>query len=268
MLTDTIEIVVVDNNQDLCEVMARIISDQPDMQVVGTAYNGLDALELVQRKLPDILILDIVMPYLNGLGVMWRLRESGLPRLPKIIVVTAFEQEGLIKDCVEFGAAYYMLKPFDYDDMLRAIRHLCRESINSSDSMPEVTCASPIDETVGNDLDSRVMALLHRIGMPIHFKGYRYTKDAILRVVRDFSLLTAVTRTLYPVIADEFGTTGHGVEAAIRHAVKKTWKNGNTAALKIIFGINGDRALPQVPGNAAFIAKMAEFLRAQDLTFT
>jgi two-component system response regulator (stage 0 sporulation protein A) len=266
MLTDTIEIVVVDNNQDLCEIMAGIIGDQPDMQVVGTAYNGLDALELVQRKLPDVLILDIVMPYLNGLGVMWRLRESALPRLPKIIVVTAFEQEGLIKDCVELGAAYYMLKPFDYDDMLRAIRRLCRGNIVSRDSASEVTCASPIDEPVGKDLDSRIMTLLHSIGMPIHFKGYRYTKDAILRVVRDFSLLTAVTRRLYPIIADEFGTTGHGVEAAIRHAIKKTWKNGNSAALRTIFATNGNKALPKVPGNAAFLAKMAEFLRAEDLT--
>lgn len=266
MLTDTVRVVVVDNNQDLCEVMAGIINDQPDMQVVGTAYNGLDALGLVQRKLPDVLILDIVMPYLNGIGVMWRLHESGLSRLPKIIVVTAFEQEGLIKDCVELGAAYYMLKPFDYDDMLKAIRRLCRREVVSSESMGEVSSASPIDEPAEKDLDSTVMTLLHSIGMPIHFKGYRYTKDAILRVVMDFSLLTAVTKRLYPVIADEFGTTGHGVEAAIRHAVKKTWKNGNTAVLKTIFGINENKPLPQVPGNAAFIAKMAEFLRTENLT--
>jgi two-component system response regulator (stage 0 sporulation protein A) len=264
MLTDIIEVVVADNNKDLCEVMVDIINDQPDMQVVGIAYNGLDALEIVQRRLPDILLLDIVMPYLNGPGVMWRLRDLGLPRSPKIIVVTAFEQEGLIKDCVELGAAYYMLKPFDYDDMLKVMRRLCREHGGRSSAVSGAASGAETDETLCKDLDSRVMALLHRIGMPVHFKGYRYTKGAICRVVRDFSLLTAVTRRLYPILADEFGTSEHGVEAAIRHAVRKTWQDGNAEVLKIIFQVRENEALTQVPGNAAFIAKMAEFLRAED----
>jgi two-component system response regulator (stage 0 sporulation protein A) len=263
MFADTIKVVVVDNNQALCEVMARIIDDQPDMEVIGTAYNGLDALDLVQKTLPDVLIIDIVMPYLNGPGVMLRLRESDLPRLPKIIVVTAFEHGEFIKDCMEHGAAYYLLKPFDYDDVLKAIRKLCREKISGPEDGQD---SFVVDECMCKDLDSRVMALLHRIGMPVHFKGYRYTKDAILRVVKDLSLLTAVTKKLYPIIADEFGTTWHGVEAAIRHVIRKTWENGNVAALKAIFGTGGNKLSFQVPGNAAFIAKMAEVLRGEELT--
>lgn len=263
MLTDPIQVVVVDNNQNLCEVMASIIDDQPDMEVIGTAHNGLDAVELVKRRLPDVLILDIVMPYLNGLGVMGKLRTAGLVRLPKIIVVTAFEHKGLIKDCVELGAAYYLLKPFDYDDLLRAIRHLCREDVTSSEEADEVTYQTPVDDHLGNDPDSKVAALLYSIGMPIHLKGYRYIQDAILRVARDFSLLTAVTKRLYPAIADEFGTTGHGVEAAIRHVIKRTWEGGNISVLRRIFEIDENAPLPEMPGNAEFIAKMADILRAE-----
>ncbi|WP_144526452.1 response regulator, partial [Bacillus pumilus] len=67
------------------------------------------------RKIPDVLILDIIMPHLDGLGVLERLREMNLSPQPKIIMLTAFGQENITQRAVQLGASYYILKPFDME---------------------------------------------------------------------------------------------------------------------------------------------------------
>ncbi|SPF52508.1 fragment of stage 0 sporulation protein A (part 1/2) [Candidatus Desulfosporosinus infrequens] len=90
-----IKIIVADDNRNLCQMLQNYLQDQEDLSIVGVAYNGLEAWELIQTKEPDLIILDVVMPNMDGLSVLERINARTTIKRPKIIMLTAFGQESL-----------------------------------------------------------------------------------------------------------------------------------------------------------------------------
>ena len=106
-------------------------------------------------------------------------------------------------------------------------------------------------------LNLTVTEILHQIGVPAHIKGYYYLRSSIKMVVEDQSILSAITKRLYPDVAKENGTTASRVERAIRHAIEVAWDRGNVEILEQYFGytINSSRGKPT---NSEFIAMIAD----------
>ncbi len=259
-MVNKIKIIVADDNRNLCQMLQNYLQDQEDLMLVGLAYNGLEAWELIQTQEPDLIILDLVMPNLDGLGVLERINARTTMTRPKIIMLTAFGQESLTHQAMMLGVDYFILKPFDLDILSKRIRSLMLDT--SSDSSQFSSSASPNVTTVGStvNLCVEVTAMMHQIGIPAHVKGYQYIRDAILMVVEDVSLLGAVTKELYPDIAKKYDTAPSRVERGIRHAIELAWERGHTDTLKRIFGysMNIER---QKPTNSEFIALLADKLR-------
>ncbi|MDQ7093968.1 sporulation transcription factor Spo0A [Desulfosporosinus sp. PR] len=254
-----IKIIVADDNRNLCQMLQNYLQGQEDVVIVGVANNGLEAWELIQTQEPDLIILDLVMPNLDGLGVLERVNSRTTMPRPKIIMLTAFGQESLTHQAMLLGVDYFILKPFDLDILSKRIRSLTQDMPAAA---PQFTTASPVVTTVGSgvNLSVEVTTMMHQIGIPAHVKGYQYIRDAILMVVEDVSLLGAVTKELYPGIAKKFDTAPSRVERGIRHAIELAWERGHTDTLKRIFGysMNIER---QKPTNSEFIALLADKLR-------
>jgi two-component system response regulator (stage 0 sporulation protein A) len=102
-----IKVCVVDDNRELVGLLEEYISAQEDMEVIGVAHNGQDCLGMLESVDPDILILDIIMPHLDGLGVLEKLREVKRGAMPNVIMLTAFGQEDVTKKAVDLGASYF-----------------------------------------------------------------------------------------------------------------------------------------------------------------
>ncbi|MHB1651191.1 MAG: sporulation transcription factor Spo0A [Desulfitobacteriaceae bacterium] len=254
-----VKIVVADDNRNLCQMLQNYLQTQEDLQVVGLAYNGLEAWEMIQSQEPDLVIIDLIMPSLDGLGVLERINTRAMTSRPKIVMLTAFGQESLTHQAMMMGVDYFILKPFDLEILGKRIRSLTQEAptIPSSfaSTAPAVTSAGS-----GLNLSVEVTAMMHQIGIPAHVKGYQYIRDAILMVVEDVSLLGAVTKELYPAIAKKYDTAPSRVERGIRHAIELAWERGHTETLKRIFGysMNIER---QKPTNSEFVALLADKLR-------
>jgi len=255
-----IKIIVADDNRNLCQMLQNFIQAQEDLMVVGIANNGLEAWELIQTQEPDLIILDLVMPNLDGLGVLERINARTTMTRPKVIMLTAFGQESLTHQAMMLGVDYFILKPFDLEILGKRIRSLTQD-VQTSDQT-QFSPISPVMTTVGSGLNLcvEVTTMMHQIGIPAHVKGYQYIRDAILMVVEDVSLLGAVTKELYPGIAKKFDTAPSRVERGIRHAIELAWERGHTDTLKRIFGysMNIER---QKPTNSEFIALLADKLR-------
>ena len=265
-----IRVLLADDNREFVEIIKEFIERQEDMSLVGVAYHGNEALELIYREEPHVVILDIIMPHLDGLGVLEKLQNA--PQKPRIIILTAFGQESMTQRAVNLGADYYLLKPFDLDTLGKRIRQLQDGFSDTSNQAAFANLVTNGDNTsntqtsngavapTSKNLEVEVTRMIHQMGVPAHVKGYQYLRDAIVNVVVNISLLGAVTKELYPMIAVKYHTTPSRVERAIRHAIELAWDRGNVDYMNRFFGytINIDRGKPT---NSEFIAMVADKLR-------
>ncbi len=251
------KVLVADDNRDFNELLTDYLDGEPDIEVVGRAFNGKEALKVLEETQPDVLLLDIIMPYMDGLGVLEQLPELNLENRPKVIMLTAFGHENITQRAVELGANYYILKPFNMDLLSERIRQL---SVSDNGSREKKYESKPKKQVTSGNLESEITNILHEIGIPAHIKGYQYLREAILMVIREIEILGAITKVLYPRIAEKYNTTPSRVERAIRHAIEVAWSRNNVETIKRFFGytINTERGKPT---NSEFIALVADKLR-------
>ena len=256
---EKIKVFLVDDNRELVQMMEEYLESQDDMEIVGVAYNGRECLDLIEESDPDVLILDIIMPHIDGLGVLTKLRAMELTNTPNIIMLTAFGQEEVMKKAVALGASYFILKPFDLDNLAKQIREVgdTGDQALSFNIKKEKTEKKP-----KRNLEADITNIIHEIGVPAHIKGYMYLREAISMVYNDIDLLGSITKVLYPEIASHFNTTASRVERAIRHAIEVAWSRGNVDAISSLFGYTVSVTKAK-PTNSEFIAMVADRLRLE-----
>ncbi len=256
---EKVKVCLADDNRELVQMLKNYFSEQSEIEVVGTAYNGRECLEIVEEENPDVLVLDIIMPHIDGIAVLSKLRELNLATVPKVIMLTAFGQEEVTKKAVDLGASYYMLKPFDLDHLKEQILQVSQHPTVVKNNHFTSHAKQPAKQI---DLDSSITNIIHEIGVPAHIKGYMYLRTAIAMVYNDIELLGSITKVLYPDIAKKFNTTASRVERAIRHAIEVAWNRGNVDSISSLFGytVNMSKAKPT---NSEFIAMVADRLRLE-----
>lgn len=256
-----VKVAIADDNKELIQLIDQYIREQNDMDLISEAYNGEECLTIVEETEPDVLILDIIMPHLDGIAVLEKVNSMPAKKRPEVIMLTAFGQEDVTKRAVELGAAYYLLKPFDMDALINKIRDVsaAKTSINST-GFNQSSLSSHQAAPRRLTLDQNISKLLQEIGVPAHIKGYQYLRDAISIVYEDVDVLSKITKVLYPRVAEKHDTTASRVERAIRHAIEVAWNRGDVDTLSNMFNqtINKSKAKPT---NSEFIAMLADKLR-------
>ncbi|MFW6281889.1 MAG: sporulation transcription factor Spo0A [bacterium] len=263
-MEEKVKILLVDDNREFCQLLTEYLNDQEGFEVVGVAHNGVDGLQILKEKNVDILVLDLIMPHLDGIGVMEEMNRTDLGEEVKTIILTAFGQEEVTKRVVELGANYYIMKPFDLDKLVDRINQMMNGPVASSNGNV-ITRSSSNNNNNHNkevNLNVRISEVMHHLGVPAHIKGYIYLREAIELVIKDIEYLGAVTKELYPSVAKKYNTTSSRVERAIRHAIEVSWDRGNINELNKYFG-NTVSANSGKPTNSQFIAKIADKLRLE-----
>ncbi|UOY93938.1 sporulation transcription factor Spo0A [Ectobacillus sp. JY-23] len=257
---EKIKVCLADDNKELVSMLEGYVSAQDDMEVIGVAYNGQECIDLMKEKNPDVLVLDIIMPHLDGLAVLEKLRAMDKLKQPNVIMLTAFGQEDVTKKAVDLGASYFVLKPFDMENLTNQIRQVSGKS-NSIIKRPLPVFRTNPDGKPKN-LDASITTIIHEIGVPAHIKGYMYLREAISMVYNDIELLGSITKVLYPDIAKKYNTTASRVERAIRHAIEVAWSRGNIDSISSLFGYTVSMSKAK-PTNSEFIAMVADKLRLE-----
>lgn len=260
-------ILIVDDNKEFCDILTDFLSAQTDIIVTGIAGNGVDALKLIEEKKPDLVVLDIIMPLLDGLGVLENLNTMYLDPMPRVIVLSAVGQEKIAHRAISLGADYYVIKPFAIDVLVQRIRQLLDSTICSSDIKKTVTCSDNTETKTNKsktvDMITQITNIIHEIGIPAHIRGYMYLRESINMVIEDMELLSAVTKELYPVVGEKFKTTASRVERSMRHAIDVAWTRGDIETINKLFGysISNEKGRPT---NSQFIATVADKLILQN----
>ncbi|MDR1705469.1 MAG: sporulation transcription factor Spo0A, partial [Clostridiales bacterium] len=259
-----IKVLLADDNLDFCDVVIGFLGKQEDIEVVGIAYDGIETLDRIVETKPDVLILDGIMPKLDGLGVLERMSKDPLPdntERPICIMLSGVSNEQITQRAIELGAQYYMIKPFDLEALLSRIRQLYSKPSAIKSGSPGMRSAKG-EQDLQLEIEARVTGILHEIGVPAHIRGYHYMRNAIVMAVNNLDVLNYITKELYPSIAKKCGTTPSRVERAIRHAIEVAWSRGRIDAIDNLFGytVNTHKGKPT---NSEFIALIADRLRLE-----
>jgi DNA-binding NarL/FixJ family response regulator len=121
-MSQQITVMIVDDHPLVLQGLQRVLENEPDVAVVGAAKNGEDALDMAQELMPDVVLLDINLPTINGMQVT-RLLKEDLPNVA-VIMLTAYHDESQVMHAVRAGASAYYPKDVTVDELLDAIRQV------------------------------------------------------------------------------------------------------------------------------------------------
>ena len=236
------KILLADSSEEFRLLLRRTLEETGEFQVVGETGDGEEAWALIQQTRPDVVVMDVILPGLDGISLLQR-----MPKTVKTIVLSAFCSQNMVQEVMQLGAWYFIPKPAHVESLLERIR----EAV-----VPEETTV------VRPSLEAEVTAIIHEVGIPAHIKGYQYVREAIILTVQDMEMINAVTKMLYPEVARRFHTTPSRVERAIRHAIEVAWDRGDLETLQRFFGYTVSNTKGK-PTNSEFIALIADRLQLQ-----
>lgn len=246
-----VRILIADDNIDFCDMLCNFLSAKPQLEVAGVVHDGHEAIDALKRSPIDVLLLDLIMPQFDGLAVLEELKRTGAKGRTKILMLSAFGQESMTQKAVELGADYFVIKPFDLDVLARRILEIARGSLVPVERKPGA---------VVTDAERQISRIFSDLGIPAHFRGYLYLREAVLMAISDPRVVNGITKKLYPSIAGKFNTTSHRVERSMRFAIERAWSTGSIDSLNGYFGFSVDGKKGK-PTNACFIAKIADQVR-------
>ena len=271
-MREKIRVLIADDNQEFSMTLATYLKNQEDMIVVGRAKDGNEAIDMIPNLMPDVVLLDVIMPHLDGIGVLENINMMRMSKRPICIMLSAVGQDKITQRAIELGAEYYVVKPFDIELLITRIRELknYKPSSNNNNFISRETSQSKIQYieiskdkvNVEDNLEALVTNIIHEVGVPAHIKGYQYLREAIIMVINDIDVINQITKSLYPQIANKFDTTPSRVERAIRHAIEVAWGRGQQEVVENIFGYTISAAKGK-PTNSEFIAMIADKLRLE-----
>ncbi|EEV00518.1 sporulation transcription factor Spo0A [Roseburia intestinalis L1-82] len=259
---EKLSVAIADDNEIMLQLLGDIIESDDELNVVGTAKDGEEAYRVIKTKEPDIVLLDIVMPKLDGLGVLSRVnKDKTIKKHPAFIMISAIGQDRITEDAINMGASYYIMKPFDNDMIIDRIKRIKNRSVPGMEKrkINAYEKAEPVSE---RSLEADVTEIIHEIGVPAHIKGYQYLRDAIVMSVNDMEMLNSITKILYPTIAKKYQTTSSRVERAIRHAIEVAWSRGKMDTIDEMFGYTIHNGKGK-PTNSEFIALITDRIRLE-----
>ena len=240
-------VLVADGSEDFCAQLSKSLQSS-GYQVVGTATDGQSALEQIKASEPEVVILDLMLPKVDGITVLKSLPQKNRP---KLLLTAAFATDYVSSIVSSIGADYLMLKPIQPQALTERVEEILQANRSSERRRnPEM------------DIETMVTNVIHEIGVPAHIKGYQYLREAIIIAVGDMEVINAITKVLYPQVAKTFSTTPSRVERAIRHAIEVAWDRGDLDTLQRFFGYTVSNTKGK-PTNSEFIALIADRLQLQ-----
>ena len=259
-----INVAIADDNERIRHNLKDMVSREKDMTIVGSASDGVDAVSMIRRTHPDVVLLDIIMPRLDGLGVLEEIqKDEKMDRKPAFIVLTAMQREMITKEALDLGAWYVILKPFDQNALVKKIRQVKsgKRAVEEEEKLISMD-RKKTEEDREYQLEVIVTNIIHEIGVPAHIKGYQYLRDSIKMAVADMDILNSITKQLYPTIAKMHKTTPSRVERAIRHAIEVAWNRGKMDTIHELFGYTIQSGKGK-PTNSEFIALISDKIRLE-----
>lgn len=262
-MKNPIKLLIADSNLELLSQMKTFFDSKEDINLVGTATDGVEASEKIREYRPRVVIMDIVLPQLDGIGLLKSINALPRAHRPVVIITSGAKKEHVTNICMQLGADYFMIKPCSPETIYERINLLCAPRTSQGEFQEsQMYIKQQSDIPSDRAIEIFVTKTIHSVGVPANIKGYQYLRDAIIMSIKDTELINAVTKQLYPRVANRHNTSPSRVERAIRHAIEVACIRGNEEELYKLFGytVSNNKGKPT---NSEFIAMIADKLRLE-----
>jgi len=248
MKSRVISILIADDNKEFTAVLTAFFRKDSTFKIVGVCHDGEEALKQIRQNKPDVIILDIIMPYLDGIEVLGRIKNMMAGYDPRIVVFSAVGQDSYTSKAIDLGADFYFVKPFDMTLLSSRIKELFDKKHQSSlKNKPNQIINTKDDEHDIGLMDE----VLYGLGVPKRLKGYNYIKEAAEMIAENPNLRRKYTTDIYPAIALKHETKPENVERAIRNVIEVAHKSNFRDSVKF-FEFTKDGELIK-PSNSKFV---------------
>lgn len=244
-MTTPVRLMIVDDDMPLRKHTADYLSRQPGIQVTAQAGDVQGALALLRQDLPDVLLLDIVMPGHNGFDLLKRMSREGLHGV-KVIMFSDMNSTFYKSQANKYQVSAYIPKD---GSILRNTYETILDVAQGPAPLP--TTPEPVMEA-GD--------ILQAIGVPRTAKGFAFLAGAAKLAAEDESLLRRLTSELYPRVGQMHGTSSSNVERDMRSAIRTAWTRTTQSALDRALGA-GAASSKRRPSSGELIALVASRLR-------
>lgn len=242
-LIDHITILIVDN-KETCNILINHISINNQLKICDIAHDGEEALDKIIKLNPDIILLDLILPKIDGLSVLEKLKNLKLKKQPIILITSSVYNHKIISQAINLGAAYYMIKPYKINELVKTI-----------------LLFKPKDKNKSNE-SSDFRELLMHLGAPTNWIGYKY-------IIESIEFLTSnenskyILKDLYSLLADKYQTSPECVEIAIRKTIHKIFKVNN----EILDSLAKNACIEKsnLLSNSKFLTTLAEIINNKKL---
>ena len=213
-----VDLMIIDDDVRMVEILQESLKTNDYINIVAVAHDGLDGLRKLRTYRPDVILLDLIMPTVDGLGFMEYALKEGLLTDTKVIVSSELSQESIVNYALKLGASFYMLKPYTMDVLFERIRMIAAD-------FDELT--PPQIETL--DINSHIVKYLIESGLPVHTLGYKYFYLALQHLLQESIEVFSITKSIYSLLASAFQTSSANVDKAMRHSLllAHTQNNGH-----------------------------------------
>lgn len=256
-----IKLLVADDNKDFVQSIKDAYIDDPIVEIVACAYDGLEAINKIETYNPDVVVLDLIMPEVDGYGVLANIDYKKLSQKPNFIITSQLTGENFINKAIQLGASYYLVKPVNMltlKDRVKEFGGIAENNTPSNSALvPDDKMIRQVVKRKQHSLDERLANIFISVGIPAHIKGYQFLREAIKMAIENPEIINSITKKLYPSIAQKYNTTPSKVERAIRHAIEVAWNRGKIENINGIFGLKIYSANDK-PTNGEFIALLAD----------
>ncbi len=254
-MENRIRVLIADEDAEFRKLLDETLTRDNRVEIVGSFADGNGLARQILDCAPDVLLLDPMLPGVDGLTVLHELNDATPAKMPVIFVLSGFASQEMTAECNALGVSFYLRKPVDLQALAQRVSRYGAQrnfSRTSAVRMPDAD----------TEIEMRVTNIIHQIGVPAHIKGYQYLREAIIMTIHDMESINAITKILYPTVAKKFKTTPSRVERAIRHAIEVAWDRGDVDTLQEYFGftVSGTKGKPT---NSEFISMVADRLRLE-----
>ena len=251
-----ISLFIIGNNKFMVEMLLEALGNCNDINIAGVAKNSQEALELIKESNPHIILFDVNEPDVSEIKILKKSLELKQTHRPVIIILSEQGNSSKIRNAIAQGVEEYLVKPIDKSMLILRIKQVYSE--NYSKKRPK----SLHNHDIAKKVSAATAELLYSFGILSHLHGYKYIREAMFYVVNDPKNYKPLRRILYPLIAEQFGTTPQKVETAIRNAIENVWKKNIDSDSNAIKDNNIFKMFNKKPTNSQFIFTLANHIRS------